>query len=86
MVGAGNAFPSVIAIIPLGENVNTCDILKRILDSCQGNTIRYSMLGQVCFTCIFTSNLWLGWYCSTCNHCSSKVQKSSNLPLLYTEP
>ena len=53
MVGAGNAFPSVIAIIPLGENVNTCDVLKRILDSCQGNTIRYSMLGQVCFVFIF---------------------------------
>lgn len=51
MVGAGNAFPSVIAIIPLGENVNSCDVLKRILDSCQGNTIRYSMLGQVGLVC-----------------------------------
>ena len=57
MVGAGNAFPSVIAIIPLGENVNTCDVLKRILDGCQGNTIRYSMLGQVCLVCIPTLKL-----------------------------
>lgn len=47
MVGAGNAFPSAIAIIPLGENVDTCSVLKRILDFSKGSNVRYSDLGQV---------------------------------------
>ena len=47
LVGAGNAFPSAVALIPFGDNVDTRVLLKKILDACSDCSIRYSPVGQV---------------------------------------
>ena len=82
MVGAGNAFPSAVALIPFGDNVDTRVLLKKILDACSDCSIRYSPLGQV-------GHQWkvdsVGWNWPTCHRCSSQIQKSSHLPLLYSK-
>ena len=47
LVGAGSAFPSIVALIPMGENVDTRALLKQILDMSSDCPIRYSPLGAV---------------------------------------
>ncbi len=46
-VGAGSAFPSIVALIPMGENVDTRALLKQILDMSSDCPVRYSPLGAV---------------------------------------
>lgn len=50
LVGAGSAFPSIVALIPMGENVDTRALLKQILDMSSDCPIRYSSLGAVVFS------------------------------------
>ena len=50
-VGAGSAFPSIVALIPMGENVDTRALLKQILDLSSDCPVRYSPLGAVAFPC-----------------------------------
>ena len=46
-LGAGSAFPSVVALIPLGENADTRSILQKVIDNCSDCDIHYSSLGNV---------------------------------------
>ena len=46
-VGAGTAFPAAIAVIPLGTNVDTRDVMKRFLEQFSDCPTRYSSLGDV---------------------------------------
>lgn len=47
LLGAGSAFPSVVALVPLAANVDTRTVLRGILDVCADCDIRYSSLGNV---------------------------------------
>ena len=48
-LGAGTAFPSIVALIPMGENADTRAVLKQIIDMSSDCDIRYSSLGFVIF-------------------------------------
>ena len=46
-VGAGSAFPSIVAVIPMGDNADSCLLLNQIIQLSAEGDVRYSSLGNV---------------------------------------
>ena len=68
-LGAGSAFPSIVALVPLAANVDTRTVLKGILESCADCDIRYSSLGNV----LLLSLLYIGWSVAACDDCVNQA-------------
>ena len=47
-VGAGSAFPSIVAVIPMGDNADSCLLLNQVIQLSAEGDVRYSSLGNVC--------------------------------------